>query len=433
MLLLRRDLVRAHLPAAARARTSASRRRARSCPYLRRLGVSHLYLSPCLQARAGSTHGYDVIDPRRISADLGGEAAFRALAGGRARRCCSTSSRTTWPPTTRTRFWADPALRERFFDIDPRTGRHRRFFSIDELAGVRVEDPEVFETTHALVLGLVAEGVVDGLRIDHPDGLADPGGYLRRLAERGVERDLGGEDPRARRGAARLAGGGHDRLRVHGRRHRPVHRPGRRGAADRALRARSPASGATSPSWPTRPSASEAPHHLPARGRAPAGAGGRAGHGRRGRRACRSTAPTSSPRARAPTTRTCAWSRRPTCPSGVREALVDPSDADEEAFAVRFQQTTGAIMAKGVEDTALYRYSRLARAQRGRLATPGAGAAAPEEVHAAHLARAPALPALPARHPDARHQALGRRARAHRRARRDPGRVARAGAGAGGR
>ena len=49
-------------------------------PYLRDLGVSHLYLSPSLQARAGSTHGYDVVDPTRISEDLGGEAAFRALA-----------------------------------------------------------------------------------------------------------------------------------------------------------------------------------------------------------------------------------------------------------------------------------------------------------------------------------------------------------------
>ena len=50
-------------------------------PYLRDLGVSHLYLSPALQARRGSTHGYDVTDPRRISEDLGGEAAFRELAG----------------------------------------------------------------------------------------------------------------------------------------------------------------------------------------------------------------------------------------------------------------------------------------------------------------------------------------------------------------
>lgn len=60
---------------------------------------------------------------------------------------------------------------------------YRRFFSISELIGVRVEDPEVFEATHAKVLQLLHEGVIDGLRIDHPDGLADPDGYLRRLNE----------------------------------------------------------------------------------------------------------------------------------------------------------------------------------------------------------------------------------------------------------
>ncbi|KUO19096.1 malto-oligosyltrehalose synthase [Streptomyces dysideae] len=60
---------------------------------------------------------------------------------------------------------------------------YRRFFSISELIGVRVEDPEVFEATHAKILALVHEGVIDGLRVDHPDGLADPDGYLQRLHE----------------------------------------------------------------------------------------------------------------------------------------------------------------------------------------------------------------------------------------------------------
>lgn len=60
---------------------------------------------------------------------------------------------------------------------------YRRFFDVGTLAAVRVEDPEVFDATHALVAGLVRSGVVDGLRIDHPDGLADPRGYLERLAE----------------------------------------------------------------------------------------------------------------------------------------------------------------------------------------------------------------------------------------------------------
>ncbi|HEY1518302.1 MAG TPA: alpha-amylase family glycosyl hydrolase, partial [Solirubrobacteraceae bacterium] len=50
-------------------------------PYLRDLGVSHLYLSPSLQARPGSTHGYDVIDPGRLSDALGGAEEFSRLAG----------------------------------------------------------------------------------------------------------------------------------------------------------------------------------------------------------------------------------------------------------------------------------------------------------------------------------------------------------------
>ncbi|HEV7213143.1 MAG TPA: malto-oligosyltrehalose synthase [Blastococcus sp.] len=60
---------------------------------------------------------------------------------------------------------------------------YRRFFAINTLAGLRVEDAAIFDATHALVLELVEEGAVDGLRIDHPDGLADPKGYLERLAE----------------------------------------------------------------------------------------------------------------------------------------------------------------------------------------------------------------------------------------------------------
>jgi len=58
---------------------------------------------------------------------------------------------------------------------------YRRFFDITTLAGVRVEDPAVFAATHDEVLRWVTAGEVDGLRVDHPDGLADPGGYLRRL------------------------------------------------------------------------------------------------------------------------------------------------------------------------------------------------------------------------------------------------------------
>ncbi|MCB8822192.1 malto-oligosyltrehalose synthase [Microvirga rosea] len=61
---------------------------------------------------------------------------------------------------------------------------YRRFFDINSLAGIRVENPEIFERTHDLIIRLVEEGIVDGLRIDHIDGLADPEGYTRALQDR---------------------------------------------------------------------------------------------------------------------------------------------------------------------------------------------------------------------------------------------------------
>lgn len=70
------------------------------------------------------------------------------------------------------RFWQDEAA-----DLN-----YRRFFAVTTLAGVRVELPEVFEATHAEILRWVREGLADGLRVDHPDGLVDPGGYLDRLS-----------------------------------------------------------------------------------------------------------------------------------------------------------------------------------------------------------------------------------------------------------
>ncbi|MBT2339775.1 MULTISPECIES: malto-oligosyltrehalose synthase [Pseudomonas] len=60
----------------------------------------------------------------------------------------------------------------------------RRFFDVNELGGLRVERPAVFEATHAKIFELVEEGLVDGLRIDHIDGLADPRGYSRKLRRR---------------------------------------------------------------------------------------------------------------------------------------------------------------------------------------------------------------------------------------------------------
>jgi (1->4)-alpha-D-glucan 1-alpha-D-glucosylmutase len=60
---------------------------------------------------------------------------------------------------------------------------YRRFFAVNELAGIRVEDPEVFDATHRTIFSWVEDDVVQGLRVDHIDGLADPGGYLQRIRE----------------------------------------------------------------------------------------------------------------------------------------------------------------------------------------------------------------------------------------------------------
>lgn len=226
-------------------------------PYLASLGVSHLHLSPVLEAVPGSSHGYDVVDHTRVRAELGGEEGLRALARtarahglGLVLDIVPNHMAVPAPLNLNRPLWE--VLREgpgspyaRWFDIDwevnggqlllpvlgepldpatvrvadgllcagehrfplragteglappallaaqwyrpahwreARTGlNYRRFFTISELIGVRVEDPEVFAATHAKLLELVADGVAEGLRIDHVDGLADPAGYLRRL------------------------------------------------------------------------------------------------------------------------------------------------------------------------------------------------------------------------------------------------------------
>ncbi|MFF4750282.1 malto-oligosyltrehalose synthase [Streptomyces sp. NPDC002514] len=234
---------------------------AAAVPHLASLGVSHLHLSPVLEAVPGSPHGYDVVDHARVRDELGGEEGLRALARtarehGLGLVVDIVPNHMAMAPRHNRALWE--VLREgpaspyaRWFDIDweaqggqlllpvlggplgaesahlvvdgdvlryhdhafplrEGTGKlpltrlldaqwyrpvwwrlartelnYRRFFSISELIGVRVEDPEVFEATHAKILQLLREGVVDGLRVDHPDGLADPGGYLRRLHEAG--------------------------------------------------------------------------------------------------------------------------------------------------------------------------------------------------------------------------------------------------------
>ena len=64
---------------------------------------------------------------------------------------------------------------------------YRRFFDINELAAIRMEDPSVFERVHAFAFDLISRGYLDGMRIDHVDGLFDPGDYLRRLRQRAGE------------------------------------------------------------------------------------------------------------------------------------------------------------------------------------------------------------------------------------------------------
>ncbi|MYW19081.1 malto-oligosyltrehalose synthase [Streptomyces sp. SID2955] len=226
-------------------------------PYLASIGVSHLHLSPVLEAVPGSAHGYDVVDPSRVRAELGGEEGLRALARtarehGMGLVADIVPNHMAMAPRHNPALWE--VLREgpgspyaRWFDIDweahggrillPVLGgpvgtelehlradgevlryhdhvfplragtghlplpqlldaqwyrpvwwrlartelNYRRFFSISELIGVRVEDPEVFDATHGTILRLLADGVLEGLRIDHPDGLADPDAYLARL------------------------------------------------------------------------------------------------------------------------------------------------------------------------------------------------------------------------------------------------------------
>ncbi|MBA2769557.1 MAG: malto-oligosyltrehalose synthase, partial [Sporichthyaceae bacterium] len=233
--------------------------------YLHDLGVSHVYLSPVLQAAPGSTHGYDVVDHARLNQELGGEEAFhrlsdqaRGLGMGVVVDVVPNHMAVPTPASLNAVLWSvlrngpaspyarwfdvdwaaqeravlmpvlgrrigevvadgeivldtsgdQPLLRyfDHVFPVRPGTERlplpelldrqfyrlahwrvgdeelnYRRFFDIDTLAAIRVEDEAVFAETHAVLLALIEEGRIHGLRIDHPDGLADPRGYIMRL------------------------------------------------------------------------------------------------------------------------------------------------------------------------------------------------------------------------------------------------------------
>ncbi len=246
--------------------------------YLDALGVSHVYCSPILQAGRGSTHGYDVVDPTRVSEDLGGEQAFTRLVDAARKHSMelvvdivpnhmATAGRRNpwwwdvlayglssqyadyfdidWQPATSTvknKVWLG-VLGDRYgrelengaltlqqdhsgvvvryhdhaFPVSPESVEgveldevqrdldafdallqrqhyrlaywrsaqealnYRRFFTIDSLIGLRVEKDRVFGDSHSLILDQVRSGAIAGLRVDHIDGLRDPAGYLQRL------------------------------------------------------------------------------------------------------------------------------------------------------------------------------------------------------------------------------------------------------------
>ena len=307
------------------------------------------------------------------------------------------------------RWWADPDERLRVFDVDPETGHYRRFFDIDDLAGVRVEDPEVFELTHRKVLSLLCRRGDRGAA-DRPSRRARRPGRLPRAAgRRGRRSGLGREDPAPRRGAARLARERHRRLRVPQRRAGAVRRSGGRGVPDAAaLRA-------------------DRRDALLRRGRA--GGAARAGArdvSPRGRSACaRSTTPAiwrRRSRGCRSTARTCATASSRTADRAALAAAGRPDlfDGAPEEFVSRFQQTSPPVTAKGIEDTAFYRYVRLLALQRRRRRSWPLGRLGRRVPCRQPRARAP-LSREPARHADARHEALGRRARPDRRAQRDGG------------
>ena len=230
-------------------------------PYFSALGVSHIYASPIMAARAGSLHGYDVVDPTRVNPELGGEDALKRMVDALHRadlgliidivpNHMAASLENAW--------WADVLRNGRdsryagFFDIDwesedpvlagkvflpvldrplqevvdageivaeRRDGRDylryrdlllpargtdlehqpwrlgwwrtsgdrinwRRFFDINDLVCLRMEDDEAFEAVHATIARLYAEGTIVGVRVDHVDGLYDPAEYCRRLRHR---------------------------------------------------------------------------------------------------------------------------------------------------------------------------------------------------------------------------------------------------------
>jgi (1->4)-alpha-D-glucan 1-alpha-D-glucosylmutase len=245
---------------------------------------------------------------------------------------------------------------------------YRRFFAVSSLAAIRVEDPWVFEQSHAEILRWVRLGLADGLRVDHPDGLADPGGYLDALAEATggtevwVEKILEGDELLPAFWAT-AGTTGYDALADFD---RVLVDPGGQGALD-ALDTR--LRGRAQPiDWATlihgtkrgiadgilRSEVLRLAREVPTDADSSADAIAEL-------LACfpvyRSYLPEGIEHLRAAVQ--LAKQHRPEL-STEFDALLPLLSDPTQPVAIRFQQTSGMVMAKGVEDTAFYRYSRLA-------------------------------------------------------------------------
>jgi len=307
---------------------------------------------------------------------------------------------------------------------------YRRFFAVNTLAGIRVEEPRVFDESHAEIGRWFREGLVDGLRVDHPDGLADPKGYLDRLAELTggahvlVEKILEG-DERLPEDWATAGTTGYDALADLDRVFVDPRGAGALDRLDARLRADAEGSGpaadeatAAGAPAPTAPGdattdAEATDHealdwHAMILGTKRGIADGILGSEIRrlarlvsddGRADDRVVDALAELAAAFPVYRSylpqgadqlaraaeVATEHRPELADVIASVTAVLADEAHPA-SVRFQQTSGMVMAKGVEDTAFYRYSRLATLTEVG-ADPAEFALLPAEFHARQQAR----------------------------------------------
>ncbi|STX50375.1 Maltooligosyl trehalose synthase [Legionella busanensis] len=165
--------------------------------FFKKLGISDIYTSPILQAQPGSTHGYDATNYEEINQDLGGYDGFKHFCltlQEKGLNLCVDIVPNHMASTEHNNYWQD-VLKKReksdfafLFDVNWTHSTqdklvYRRFFDINELVCMRVEDPNVFAKTHQLLFSLIKQKLIQGLRIDHIDGLRNPAHYLKSLKE----------------------------------------------------------------------------------------------------------------------------------------------------------------------------------------------------------------------------------------------------------